>query len=392
MNHASPIETGFYTEASCDLAAFRALVDQRTSPADVPQADAIEANIPLYDMDRLAPVLTDPGLRPALLAEWARVFLSGPGVIVLKGAYADTTPLDRATGIYLQIISCEKEGAPQADHFAAAGSNDRIWNSLQKLCAADAETYIDYFANLALDAASEAWLGPAYQTTAQVNLVHPGGRAQQAHRDYHLGFQTAEQCARFPAHVHQLSPLMTLQGGIAHCDIPVEAGPTKLLPFSQAYAPGYAAYRREDFRALFEERAVQLPLAKGDALFFNPALFHAAGDNRTPDIERMVNLLQVSSAFGLPLEAVDRTTMSAQVFPHLTRRWQAGTLSEAQLDALIAATAFGYPFSTNLDTDPPIGGLAPQSQQALLKAAVLANQSPEALAEDLALQMKKREA
>ena len=26
--------------------------------------------------------------------------------------------------------------------------------------------------------------------TAQINLVHPGGSAQQAHRDYHLGFQT----------------------------------------------------------------------------------------------------------------------------------------------------------------------------------------------------------
>ena len=47
------------------------------------------------------------------------------------------------------------------------------------------------FANEAIQGC-EAWLGPNYQMTAQVNLVHPGGDFQQAHRDYHLGFQTAE--------------------------------------------------------------------------------------------------------------------------------------------------------------------------------------------------------
>ena len=127
----------------------------------------------------------------------------------------------------------------------------------------------------------EAWLGPAYQMTAQVNLVRPGGAAQTAHRDYHLGFQTAEGAARFPAHVHELSPYLTLQGAVAHVDMAVESGPTKLLPFSQLFRAGYMAYHREDFRALFEARHIQMPLAKGDAVFFNPALFHAGGENRT---------------------------------------------------------------------------------------------------------------
>ena len=114
-------------------------------------------------------------------------------------------------------------------------------------------------------------VGPFY-----VGALVPGGAAQQAHRDYHLGFQTAEVSASYPAHVHDVSPILTLQGAVAHCDMPLESGPTKLLPFSQAYRPGYAAWRRDDFRALFEERYVQLPLAKGDAVFFSPALFHAA--------------------------------------------------------------------------------------------------------------------
>lgn len=55
-----------------------------------------------------------------------------------------------------------------------------------------------------------AWLGPGYQVTSQINVVNPGGAAQTAHRDYHLGFASAERAARFPAHVHQLSPVLTL--------------------------------------------------------------------------------------------------------------------------------------------------------------------------------------
>jgi ectoine hydroxylase-related dioxygenase (phytanoyl-CoA dioxygenase family) len=68
--------------------------------------------------------------------------------------------------------------------------------------------------------------------TAQINLVHPGGAAQQAHWDYHLGFQTAEVSVEYPVHVHDLSPTLTLQGALAHCDMPIESCPTKLLPFS----------------------------------------------------------------------------------------------------------------------------------------------------------------
>ena len=37
-----------------------------------------------------------------------------------------------------------------------------------------------------------------------------------------------------------------------------------------------------------------------------------------------------------------------------------------QVHAAIASTGEGYPFSTNLDTDPPVGGLAPKSQQQLI--------------------------
>jgi len=362
----------FYDPETCDLSDFAALTQQIADLEEVPQAAEAPKNIPVYDMAALGPTVTDTATRRRLLAEWAQVLKAGAGVFVLRAAYADTRVLDEATRIFDRIITAEKDRAGGgADHFAAAGSNDRIWNSLQKLCEVDPEVFLRYHGNPSIDAACEAWLGPNYQMTAQVNLVHPGGQAQQAHRDYHLGFQTAEVSALYPAHVHDLSPLMTLQGGIAHVDTPLESGPTKLLPFSQLYRPGYAAWRRADFRAYFEEHHVQLPLQKGDALFFNPALFHAAGANTSADIHRMVNLLQVSSAFGRAMESIDRLKMSKRVFAPLKRLVATAQLGGAALDAAIAATAEGYSFPTNLDSDPPKGGLAPLTQAALLKEAVL---------------------
>jgi len=360
-------ETGYFEANTCDLDEFKTLISQTLDPAMVPHADDVQKNIPIYDMVRLRPLLEDLETRKSIMAEWAHVMLKSAGAIVLRKAYDDTRVLDEATAIYEQIIADEKRSSGGgSDHFAAAGSNDRVWNALQKLCEANPEVFLRYFANTAIAAASEAWLGPNYQMTAQVILVYPGGAAQQAHRDYHLGFQTADIAVQYPAHVHDLSPVLTLQGAIAHCDMPIESGPTKLLPFSQAYRPGYAAWRLDAFREEFDTRFVQLALEKGDALFFNPAIFHAAGANSSADIHRFANLLQVSSAFGRALEAIDRRKMCKLVYPHAV----ATKLSASELNAAIASTAEGYSFPTNLDSDPPVGGLAPETQQAYFARAL----------------------
>lgn len=371
MKNHIETDAGYFDSAACDLNAFTVLIDRTANASAVPNADDIQKNTPIYDMSRLRPSLEDKERRRTIMAEWARVLQAGAGVLVLRGAYADTVVLDEATAIYEQIIATEKlASGGGGDHFAASGSNDRIWNALQKLCEESPDVFLRYFANSSIAAVCEAWLGPNYQMTAQINLVHPGGAAQQAHRDYHLGFQTAEISAEYPAHVHDLSPALTLQGAVAHCDMPIESGPTKLLPFSQLYRAGYAAWRRDDFRALFEERCVQLPLAKGDALFFNPALFHAAGANSSGDIHRMANLLQVSSAFGRAMETVDRAKMCKLLYPHAMAAHQNGTLGGSDLKAAISASAEGYSFPTNLDRDPPKGGLAPETQQALFERAL----------------------
>ena len=74
---------------------------------------------------------------------------------------------------------------------------------------------------------------------------------------------------RYPVHVHSSSAVLTLQGVVAHCDMPLESGPTLYLLYSQAYLPGYLATGLPEFKACFAEHHVQLALEKGDAAFFN---------------------------------------------------------------------------------------------------------------------------
>ncbi|MFM0231326.1 phytanoyl-CoA dioxygenase family protein [Paraburkholderia sediminicola] len=360
--------TNWYRESDCSLSDFVTALNAGGGRGLRYAAKSVQG-IPVYECRDLEEVGSSETERLQLLSEWAGVLRNGAGVFVLKHAFADTGCVDEATAIFESIIEAEKKSGSKADHFAKAGANDRIWNAQEKLCVTAPAVFTRYFSNRWLPAAAEAWLGPCFQVTSQVNVVRPGGEAQQAHRDYHLGFQSAEVAASFPAHVHGMSPFLTLQGAVAHSDMPVESGPTKLLPYSQRYAQGYVAWRRPDFREYFENNFVQMPLAKGDAIFFNPALFHAAGSNRTSHVQRMANLLQISSAYGRAMEAVDRTRMSETLYPVLRDRFKTGKITELEALSVIASCAEGYSFPTNLDRDPPAGGLAPESQgQMMLRA------------------------
>jgi ectoine hydroxylase-related dioxygenase (phytanoyl-CoA dioxygenase family) len=381
------LRQGYFRAEDCDLADLAALCEAPTVAADYPLAARVEKGVLVYDCPALLPRIETADFADSLMAEWADALANGPGVLVLAGAEPDHAMLDRASDLFRDLIDRQnREGTGGGDHFAKPGANDRLWNSLEKHCLADPENFARYYANPFLALVSQAWLGPYYQMTAQLNVVNPGGAAQSPHRDYHLGFQSAEAVARYPAHVHRFSPMLTLQGAIAHVDASIEAGPTLLLPHSQKFPAGYLATARPDVRDYFEAHAVQLPLKKGDMLFFSPALFHAAGTNRTKDVKRMVNLFQVSSAYGRAMEAIDRTRMCKALYPALLRL----TLTSTQTLHAIAATAEGYAFPTNLDHDPPIGGLAPKSQAALMHEALAEGWAPDRLNAALDAQSAKR--
>jgi len=380
---------GWFRPEACRLDEFREVVEQATDRADYPYADSVEQGVLVYG-SRLRDHAATPEHRREVQAELARALLDGPGIVVFTGAFPDPSVVDRASAVFAELIAEQKaSGVAAGDHFATPGANDRVWGALDKLALRAPEVFADYYANDVIALVSEAWLGPGYQLTSQVNVVNPGGQAQVAHRDYHLGFMSLDQSLAYPAQVHRLSPLMTLQGAVAHCDMPVETGPTMYLPHSQKYPPGYVAFHQPEFTGYFDRHHVQLPLAKGDAAFFNPALFHGAGTNRSADVRRMANLLQVSSAFGRAMESVDRVAMSLALHPVLARRKAAGA-GERELRNVVAASAEGYAFPTNLDRDQPVGGLAPQTQAELLWRALRDRWEPDAFAGALRAHTERR--
>lgn len=379
-----------FTVADCDIAAFDRIASEVTRLGDYPLAADVAQRVLIYDCDSLRTIANSDEGRRRIMAEWGRALESGPGVIVLKGAYPDPTVVDDVTRAFREIIADEKAaGLSAGDHFAQAGANDRVWNALEKLAVYAPEAFVRYYANDMVALACTAWLGPNYQMTSQVNQVNPGNKAQSPHRDYHLGFQSAESAMRYPSRAHLLSPVLTLQGAVAHCDMPLESGPTLLLPHSQKYAPGYVAYHVPEFQEYFAAHVVQLPLAKGDAVFFSPALHHAAGENRSSDIQRIVNLLQVSSAMGRAMETIDRERVSLAVYPHLLKQAE-GSLTDQEVENVIAASAEGYAFPTNLDRDPPSGAVGPATPADTMRAAVANGLSLDDLKQQLAEHARKR--
>ena len=381
--------TGWFSENDCDLDDFRALVEQRTDQDDYPLADSVEQNVLVYGRTLAGQITTADGRRRAQ-TEITRALMDGPGIVVVSGAFPDPSVVDRATEAFETMIAEQKAGHTTAgDHFAAPGANDRIWGALDKLALREPAVFADYYANDVVALISEAWLGANYQITSQVNVVNPGGSAQVAHRDYHLGFMSSRTAQQYPAHVHRLSPALTLQGAVAHCDMPIETGPTMYLPHSQKYAPGYVAFHRPEFTEYFNARYIQLPLRQGDAVFFNPALFHGAGTNHSTTVRRIANLLQISSAFGRAMETVDRTAMCRALYPTLLTRQADGT-PESALHHVVAASAEGYAFPTNLDHDQPIDGLTPPSQADLVRQALRERWDPATLDAELATQEQRR--
>lgn len=84
---------------------------------------------------------------------------------------------------------------------------------------------------------------------------------------------------------------------------------------------------------MFHKSMVQLELSRGDAIFFNPALFHAAGENSTTDVRRSADALQISACWGKAIRS--------------------GDSDEMRVDGLLLAICDGYSSPTNLDRDPP---------------------------------------
>jgi ectoine hydroxylase-related dioxygenase (phytanoyl-CoA dioxygenase family) len=393
MEMISSPPRGYADRDRLDIELFGRLCATETEAADYPHASDIERRIPVYDGDHVRKLLGDHAAERGLLAEWGRCLGSGPGVIAIRRGYDDVGVVDAMTEVFWRIIEAERAAGPvEFDHFATPGSNTRVWNVIQKSALIDPAVALRYYANPVVALAAEAWLGPWYRLSAQVNVVHPGGSAQSPHRDYHLGFQPADDVERFPLHVQMFNPMLTLQGAVVHSAMPVEAGPTQVLPYSQLALDGYLSWRDERFAAYFADHHVQLAFEPGDLLFFSPAIHHAAGANRTADHDRIANLLQISSVFAKAMEDIDTYAMAAATYPTLVDMASRGQLDARQVECAIAAIADGYSFPSNLDTDPPRYGHAPETAQRMMARAVAEQWEAERFRAELIAQQLRRRA
>jgi len=374
-----------FPTSSEDVCALEELLKLRRTVRveDYAHACSVNQGVLIYDAIKIEEALDD-GDKMSVQKSLYKCLSTGPGVFVVKNLQGRSV-IDQMTQVFKSIIDKEKDVNEGADHFGN-GTNDRLWNAAEKTCLKDPDTFVDYYKNRVLAMVCEAWLGPNFQLTSQVNAVKPGGVAQAMHRDYHLGFQEDEVIQQYPLHVHKMSSMLTLQGAIAHGCISVEAGATKLLPFSQQYDYGYLAFRKPEVQALFEEHHIAIPLQSGDGLFFNPALLHAGGHNQTQDVYRVANLLQISSCMGKPMEVVDNEAMIHAAYPVLRSRLCATemTMSPPELDAICTILCDCYPFPTNLDRDPPVGGCSPITmKEHLLRALQRGGDGPDFLEEYL---------
>jgi hypothetical protein len=79
--------------------------------------------------------------------ELHRCLHNGPGVLIIRQCVSQDDIVDRTNLVLDNIIAREQINGSKGDHFAPAGKNDRIWNSLQKHAEADAKSFVAYYSN-----------------------------------------------------------------------------------------------------------------------------------------------------------------------------------------------------------------------------------------------------
>lgn len=113
--------SNYYRAENCKLLDFTAEIESSRTAVATPYATSTELGVPLYKVSELD--LKDSDSRQSLQSEWAQVLMHGAGVVVLTGAYSDTSVVDACTEVFEQIIADQHaQGDAMGDHFAAGGA------------------------------------------------------------------------------------------------------------------------------------------------------------------------------------------------------------------------------------------------------------------------------
>lgn len=380
MSPTAPRSTsGWIRPEDAHLADLLAVLEQRTDLTHYPHAERVEQEVLVYDSAAVRQVIAAEQGRLDVQAEIARALADGPGIVVFTGAYPDGSAggvLDRTTSAFVAMIDAQRaSGVVGGDHFAKPGANDRIWNALEKLAVDHPDVFVDYYANDLIALAATAWLGPAYQVTSQLNVVNPGGEGQTVHRDYHLGFQSSQECGRYPAHVHALSASLTLQGAVAHVDMPVESGPRSTCRTARSTRTATSHTSNRSPRSTSSTTTCSCrcgPVTRCSSIR-RCSTPPAPTARATSSAWR--TCCRSRRAFGRAMETVDRERVVTAIYPALLAAKTAG-MPEADLANAVAASAEGYAFPTNLDRDQPIDGMSPRTQAEIVTDALASGTPP----------------
>src|SRR4051794_3505755 len=94
--------------ADCDVEELAGLVSRATDLADYPLAADVVDRVLVYDADRLRTEPGDVEGADVVAAELVRALTDGPGVVTIRGAFPDTTVVDRATAAFDAMIAAER--------------------------------------------------------------------------------------------------------------------------------------------------------------------------------------------------------------------------------------------------------------------------------------------
>ena len=271
-----------FSSDRCQLDDLIAIVDAPVDVDEYPRAGRFEFGIPVYDSQTFRVATEDPDESIGVRAELATALLRGPGIVVISGAVAPDV-VDRATTAFLAMIA--EQRASGRDRRRPLRRARRQRPGLERDARSSPSPTLRRSSTTTPATPSASWPRrgsvPATRSPRRSTSSIRVDRHRRRTAITTSASSSDAVAAQYPAHVHRLSPMLTLQGAVAHCCMPVESGPTMYLPHSQRYELGYLAWRRDDFIEYFHDHHVQLPLEPGDGVFFNPAVFHARGTNRT---------------------------------------------------------------------------------------------------------------
>ena len=224
--------------SECRLDDLLAVLADGTHLDRYPHADRAVQGVLVYDSAAIAAVMGDPARRRELQAELADALANGPGVVVFAGRVRGRRGRrcgDRRVRRHHRRAACRRAARRATTSASPApttgsGTPSRSSRSARPTCSsATTPTTSSRWRR-------QAWLGPGYQITSQVNVVNPGGLAQARTATT----TSASSRTRSPPSSRRtctpVSPVLTLQGAVAHSDMPVESGPT-LLPAALAEVP-----------------------------------------------------------------------------------------------------------------------------------------------------------